>query len=275
MAVKSSKWLNLRNGSGWLRFRGSPLNEQSSLGQFLCQAGTPTCQDDTRGYTHMNTTFCQVCIDSHYKSSSSPCKPCRQQVGPFETYFGTVGFAALAVGIVLPGLAHAIYRKCLCHLPVSAELGDHVMAAVGCRVLFFSEKAVILVFFQQQLSTLVSRLPASWTAHHVADATSVPSLPWMSGPPISQCMLHASYHQRRIIMLLQVLVLCMPLPVAMRGGSARLELFSDVVNLSFLPAATMSIDMSVCNDDIINTDLLPVGNANKRSWPRGLRRVTN
>lgn len=70
----------------------------------------------------------------------------------------------------------------------------------------------------------------------------------MSGPAISQSRLHASYHQRYIIMLLQVLFLCMLFPVAMMGGPSRLKVSSDVVNLSFLPVATMSIDLFLCND---------------------------
>lgn len=70
----------------------------------------PTCQDNKRGNRNFST-FCQVCTDGYYKEgSSSPCsKPCRQQVGPFETDLWTVVVAALAVGTVPSVLAYTIY----------------------------------------------------------------------------------------------------------------------------------------------------------------------
>lgn len=60
-------------------------------------------------------------------------------MGPFGADFGKVVFAAFAVGIVLSGLACASYRKCLPHLPVEAELEDHVAAVTG-YTFFFGEK---------------------------------------------------------------------------------------------------------------------------------------
>lgn len=98
-------------------------------------------------------------------------------------------FAALAVGTVLSVLAYTIYRRCLPHLPLETELEDHVAAVVGYRLFFLGKKAMILVFFHQTMSTLLMLLPASWTVRHVAHATAVLSLQWMSAPAMARYLI--------------------------------------------------------------------------------------
>merc|ERR1719215_952482 len=50
------------------------------------------------------------------------------------------------------------------------------------------------------------------------------------------------------------------------GGPSRLKVSSDVVSLSFLPVATMSLTCFCAMTNLIKTGLLPVGKANRKSW---------
>jgi len=104
IAKNASGWLNLSEGSGWLRFSGSPLDDKTHLGSYRWQDGVPTCYDNGLG---ANTgRFCQLCVHLHDKPNlDSPCQPCKQSLGKWSWSFRSLV-------VVLPVIV-AFERLCL------------------------------------------------------------------------------------------------------------------------------------------------------------------